>query len=247
MMSFYQKEYGVRFSQGYGMTETSPLVSLGSLAARYADAQLDEAGQFANVTVAGSITPCVEMRLVDPEDFSKEVPQDGESTGELLMRGPWVTDRYYLEDFPDRFSDGWLASGDIAAIKDGVLMIRDRSKDLIKSGGEWISSKDVEMSLAEVPWLEQCALIGVAHPKWDERPIVVASTKGTPPATAEQRLAEVRAPLSHFPKYALPDDVVVWDALPMTGTGKISKKDIRVRLKEEGYVLPDLRKGTSKL
>lgn len=248
MMKWYLDEYSVRFSQGWGMTETSPMGTFGKAVATYAHTQLDGEAQFANVTVAGIPSVGVELKVVDVEDFSKDLPHDGVAQGELLARGPWVTERYFNRDDDEvarKFHDGWLATGDVASIQDGALVIRDRSKDLIKSGGEWISSKDLENHIVSLPWVNLCAVVATAHPKWEERPVVVVVPMSGCGKTPEEMLKDVQAHCaSQFAKYEVPDDVIVWDELPLTGTGKVSKLDIRTRLKREGYQLPELRKAS---
>ena len=248
MMKWYLDEWGVRFAQGWGMTETAPLGTTGRGVSTYRHSLMTEQEQFSNVTVAGIPSPGLQLKLVDPEDFSKELPQDGKAQGELLVRGPWVTTRYYnryddaaTSKFP---GNGWLATGDIASISHGALIIRDRSKDVIKSGGEWVSSIDLENHIVALPEVAQCAVVAQPHPRWDERPVaVVILTPGTTPS-AEALLATVRDHCaSQFAKYELPDDVLVWTELPLTGTGKISKKDIRKKMEAEGYLLPDLRRA----
>ena len=243
MMKWFKKHWDVQFAQGWGMTETSPLGTTALPVSRYADLALSEDGAFENVQVAGTPAAAVELRIVDSEDLSRPLPCDGVAQGELLVRGPWVACTYFFgSEAGGTFVQpgGWLATGDIASIDAlGRLLIRDRSKDVIKTGGEWISSKDLENAVAEVPGVAQCAVVAQPHPKWDERPVVLlVLADPARPVT----LAAVRAHCAAtFAKFQLPDDLVVWDALPLTGTGKVSKKDIRDKLKEIGYVLPDLR------
>ncbi len=229
------------------MTETAPLGSTGRGTTTFAHSLMTEAEQFGNVAMAGVPAAGIELKIVDPEDFSKPLPHDGVAQGELLCKGPWVTARYYNR-YDDKalsqFHDGWLATGDIASIKNGSLIIRDRSKDVIKSGGEWISSIDLENHIVALPYLSQVSVVAQPHPKWDERPVAIAVLNKAVPLPAGSLLEAVRAHCaSKFAKYELPDEVLVWEELPVTGTGKISKKDIRDKLKNGGYVLPDLRKA----
>merc|ERR1719464_936472 len=191
---------------------------------------------------AGILQPGLKWKLVNTEDFTKDVPKDGKSVGDLLIKGPWVTERYFRVDAKDKFHEGWLVTGDISSIDPTeVMKIEDRSKDLIKSGGEWISSIDVENKCLELACFQMCAVVGVPHPKWRERPILVGVMKEKTEAPA---IDKVRSHLAaHFAKFQLVDDLVIWDALPMTGTGKISKKGIREKLKAEKYVLPDLKEA----
>lgn len=188
---------------------------------------------------------------------SERVAEDGVQTGELVVRGPWVTGDYYNHPTAtdDAFvqldgtgDDPWLRTGDIASMESGgAIAICDRAKDLIKSGGEWISSADLEGHATAIEGISLAAVVGRPHPKWDERPIVVAvvdgDSAGGAGTTAEELLAALRAHLEEhgFARYELPDDVVLWDALPLTGTGKLDKKVVRTKLDAEGYVLPSLR------
>jgi fatty-acyl-CoA synthase len=207
--------------------------------ARWSDTQLSNEEQFANVTKQGLPVATIQLKIVDPEDFTKTLPNDGKTAGELMSRGPHITAEYYNSPQPSKFLDGWMATGDVASITaDGVMQIRDRSKDVIKSGGEWISSQDLEKHINGHPSIATAAVVAVAHPKWDERPVAVLVLKPGKTVT----LKEVRDFMgTNFAKYELVDDVLIWDEMPMTGTGKISKKDIRERMTKEKYVLPSLR------
>ena len=164
------------------------------------------------------------MKIVDEE--GRELPWDGKASGELKVRGPWVCSGYFrIESSSSHDADGWFATGDVAAIHpNGFLQITDRAKDVIKSGGEWISSVDLENCACGHPDVLMAAAIGVRHPKWDERPILlVVPRQGHTPAR-DSVLAHIA---EHFAKWQLPDEVIVVDSLPMTATGKISKKDLR--------------------
>ena len=161
-----------------------------------------------------------------------------ETSGELFVRGPAIVSGYYRNEEASHRQidrDGWFATGDVAKITpDGWLVIVDRTKDLVKSGGEWISSIDLENAAMACKGLAQCAVIGVPHPKWNERPLLVAvKAPGADPTKAE--VLDLLA--SKIAKWQLPDDVVFVDALPMTATGKISKKDLRARFAD--YKLPE--------
>jgi len=243
MMGWYKDQYGCEFVQVYGLTETNPLMTVARFKTKYEHRKWTEAQQFQSVTKAGVISPGVEVKLVSPEDYSKEVPQDGKSVGELLTRGATITGSYYRNPKVGNFPDGWMATGDIASVDaGGVVTISDRAKDLIKSGGEWISSIDIEVAVTAVQGVAQCSVVGIPHPRWDERPVAVVVPHAGKTVTTEQ----VRKSLSKgFAKYQLPDEVLIWKELPMTGTGKIDKKLIRKMLAEQGYKLPDLR--TAKL
>jgi fatty-acyl-CoA synthase len=250
MMSWYKREYGVQFTQGWGMTETSPMGSNGKAQSKFKHIAWSEEQQFANVSVAGIPAAGLEMRIVDSDDFTHALPTDGNAQGELLVRGPWVTSRYHKIDKPEAFvKGGWLATGDVASIDpDGNLIIRDRSKDVIKSGGEWISSIDLEKFIIAMKArngtglvFSMVAVVAQPHPKWDERPVaVVVLAPGASPT--EATTARVRAFCAgSFAKYELVDDVLLWEEFPMTGTGKVDKKAIRAKLATDGYRLPSLR------
>jgi fatty-acyl-CoA synthase len=209
------------------MTEMSPLGTVCSL--RPEMEKLSPAQRHAIQTKAGHGIFGVEMKIVD--DDGKELPWDGVTSGELKVRGNWVCSGYYgLDDSPAHDQDGWFATGDVAAIgPDGFLQITDRAKDVIKSGGEWISSVDLENCACGHPDVLMAAAIGVRHPKWEERPILlVVARQGCTPAR-DSILAHIA---EHFAKWQLPDDVVVVESLPMTATGKISKKDLRTKFRD---------------
>ncbi|MEE9281382.1 MAG: long-chain fatty acid--CoA ligase [Myxococcota bacterium] len=237
MMRWYWDELGVEMIQGWGMTETNPLGTLSRKLAKRAHRALSDDEQFENVAKAGLLMPGLEMEIVD-DDF-ESLPHDGEAVGELLIRGPWICAEYYNDPQPDKFHDGWLVTGDVARIDaEQYLIIADRSKDLIKSGGEWISSVDVENHIVALPGVAQAAVVAQPHPKWDERPVaLVVRAEGSEVAAEAIREHCAKA----FAKWQLPDDVLFWDELPLTSTGKLDKKAIRARLQAEGYSLPDQR------
>jgi fatty-acyl-CoA synthase len=237
MMRWYWEHYGIEMVQGWGMTETNPLGTLSRKVAKRSHTKLTEDQQFENVAKAGLLMPGLEMEIFD-EDW-KPLPHDGESVGELLVRGPWIAAEYYNDPQPDKFHDGWLVTGDIAKIDaEEYLMIADRSKDLIKSGGEWISSVDLENHIVSLDGVSQAAVVAQPHPKWDERPVALVILVEGSNVTGElilEHCAEV------FAKWQLPDDVVFVSQIPLTSTGKIDKKKIRAELDEQRYRLPDLR------
>jgi fatty-acyl-CoA synthase len=171
----------------------------------------------------------IEMKVVD--DDGKELPWDGKSAGELKVRGNWVCSGYFgLDHSPSHDADGWFATGDVAVINpDGFLQITDRAKDVIKSGGEWISSVDLENCACGHPEVLMAAAIGVRHPKWEERPLLLVVPRQGCRPTRDSVLAHIA---DHFAKWQLPDEVILVEALPMTATGKISKKDLRVKYAE---------------
>jgi fatty-acyl-CoA synthase len=166
----------------------------------------------------------VAMKVVDDE--GRELPWDGHSAGELKVRGPWVCSGYYrLEHSDAHAEDGWFATGDVATIHpNGFLQITDRAKDVIKSGGEWISSVDLENCACGHPDVLMAAAIGVRHPKWEERPVLLVVPRQGCTPQRESVLAHLAA---HFAKWQLPDEIIVVDALPLTGTGKINKRELR--------------------
>jgi len=174
----------------------------------------------------------VDMKIVDGE--GKELPWDGRTFGDLLVRGPWIIDQYFKAEGVSPLVDGWFPTGDVATIDaDGFMQITDRSKDVIKSGGEWISSIDVENVAMAHPAVAMAACIGMPHPKWDERPIVVVALKPGAELSREDLLAFYEGKIA---KWQTPDDVVFVPAIPLGATGKMMKVSLREQLK--GYTLP---------
>ncbi len=167
----------------------------------------------------------VELRCVDLGDPSVVLPRDGKTSGALQIRGPWVVKRYFKADKDAVDADGWFDTGDVALLHpDGTLQLTDRTKDVIKSGGEWISSVELENAAVGHPGVAEAAAIGIYHPKWDERPLLVVVRK----PHNDLGEAELRDYLGqHVAKWWVPDEVAFVDELPHTGTGKISKKDLR--------------------
>ena len=217
---------GQPMMQGWGMTEISPVGSQSLLRAEYLDA--DAEAQMDIRVTAGMAVAGLEWRVVSPETGEAQ-PWDGESSGELEIRGPWVARQYYRTDEPGtQFSpDGWLRTGDVAVISpDGYMKIVDRTKDLVKSGGEWISSVDLENEIMAMPGVAEAAVIGVPHPKWSERPlaIVVPASEGS--VSRDDVLDFLRTRVS---SWQLPDDVVFVEEIPKTSVGKFSKKTLRER------------------
>jgi len=237
LMRWFWETLDIEMVQGWGMTETNPLGTLSRKVAKRAHVQLSEDEQFRNVEKAGLLMPGLEMEIFDDEQ--RPLPHDGVAVGELAVRGPWVCAEYYNDPQPEKFRDGWLLTGDVARIdSEEYLIIADRSKDLIKSGGEWISSVDVENRIAGLAGVAQAAVVAQPHPRWDERPVALVVRDGSCDVTAEQ----VRTHCSEvFARWQLPDDVLFRDALPLTSTGKLDKKAIRAELATTGYRLPDLR------
>jgi acyl-CoA synthetase (AMP-forming)/AMP-acid ligase II len=222
LIEWFESNLGVEFIQAWGMTETSPLGTVTRLKPQMADwpreRQLDIKQR------AGLCAPGLEMRIVDGE--GKEVPRDGSSMGRLLIRGPWIASTYYREEpTEDKFPGGWLDTGDIATIDpEGYMSIADRSKDLIKSGGEWISSVDLENAIMAIPGVAEAAVIAVFHPKWQERPLACVVTSPGVTLTREEIHAHLE---QQFARWWLPDEVVFIETVPKTSVGKFDKKVLR--------------------
>jgi fatty-acyl-CoA synthase len=228
----FQRDYGVAVLHAWGMTETSPLGSFCSLKPEVAD--LPEAERIRTQLKVGHPPFTVDLDLRDDE--GGPVPWDGESRGRLVVRGPGVVGRYLGAEAPATDAAGWFDTGDVATLDAlGYVRIVDRTKDVIKSGGEWISSIDLENVAVGHPDVAEAAAIGVAHPKWGERPVLaVVPRKGAAP-TREAILDHMAA---RFARWQLPDDVIFLDELPHTATGKLSKLTLRELLAEQGYRLP---------
>jgi len=240
MMRWYWQEHGIEMIQGWGMTETNPLGTLSRKVAKRSHLTLSEDQQFDNIAKAGLASPGLEIEIFD--EHWETLPHDGEAVGELLIRGPWICSEYYNDPQPEKFHDGWLVTGDVAKIdREEYLIIADRSKDLIKSGGEWISSVDLENHIVALPGVRQAAVVAQPHPKWDERPVALVILLEGANVTKDLILdhcAEI------FAKWQLPDDVIFVHEIPLTSTGKIDKKVIRSQLASEDYLLPDLRSAS---
>jgi fatty-acyl-CoA synthase len=220
----YRMEFGIPILQAWGMTETSPLASLARPLERMRDWDEDRITDVVR-SQAGLPVPGVEVTIRD--DAGNDVAFDGETMGELLVRGPWVIDEYLYGEGPDRFTeDGWFRTGDVAiGSPDGYFVIADRSKDLIKSGGEWISSVDMEAAIMGMPDVAEAAVVAIPDPKWQERPLACV----VPRPGATVTLEDVRAHLSAngFAKWQLPDRIELIDAVPKTTVGKFDKKVLR--------------------
>ncbi len=237
LIRWYWDKLGVEMIQGWGMTETSPLATLSRRVMKRSQLKLSEDEQFENVAKAGQVMPGLELDIFD-EEF-KRVPHDGESVGEILIRGPWICSEYYNDPQPEKFHDGWLLTGDVGKIDpEEYVIIADRSKDLVKSGGEWISSVDLENDIVGIDGVAQACVVAQPHPRWDERPIALL-------VLAEGANVSKDTVLTHcakkFAKWQLPDDVLIVDSIPLTSTGKMDKKVVRADLEQSGYKLPDLR------
>lgn len=229
LMRAYAEDYGIKVQQAWGMTEMSPLGTYCSLKKKHD--KLSKEDQFAIEVKQGRAIYGVDLKIVDGE--GKELPRDGKTSGDLLVRGQWIIDRYYrLEKSP--LVDGWFPTGDVGTLDpDGYLQITDRSKDVIKSGGEWISSIDLENLAMSHPGVAMAAVIGVYHPKWDERPLLVVVKKPGAEVTAAELIKFYDGKIA---KWWTPDDVQFIDALPLGATGKVQKNKLREQFKD--YKLP---------
>ena len=235
MITAFQDEYGVSVLHAWGMTEMSPLGTLCTLKNKHLQMGKDE--QMHILQKQGRAIYGVDMKIVGAD--GKEQPWDGKSYGDLLVRGPWILDSYYKGESPlvkDEQGRGWFPTGDVATIDpDGFMQITDRSKDVIKSGGEWISSIDIENIAMAHPAVAMAACVGMPHPKWDERPIVVVALRPGAQVTREELLKFYEGKTA---KWQIPDDVVFVDAIPLGATGKMLKTRLREQL--AGYQLPGL-------
>ena len=229
----YRAKIGLPILQAWGMTETSPVASVGHIKSTLADRPDEE---LADLRAAiGLPLVGVEARVIDPETMER-VAADGEASGELQVRGPWIAREYYDDErSPQSFTDdGWLKTGDVASVDaEGYLRIVDRTKDVVKSGGEWISTVELENEIMGHPDVAEAAVIGVPHPKWGERPLACVVAKPGKDVTKEDLLGFLEGKVA---KWWLPDDVVFIEEVPKTSVGKFSKKDLRARF--EGYELP---------
>jgi fatty-acyl-CoA synthase len=222
--------YGVEVIHAWGMTEMSPLGSACTLKPEYAalrgDARLDIQ------ETQGHAPFLVEMKITD--DSGKTLPWDGKTFGRLKVRGPCVARAYYHEEGSILDEDGFFETGDVATIdRYGYMRITDRAKDVIKSGGEWISSIDLENLAVGHPKVAEAAVIGVKHPKWGERPLLVVVLKKDATATRDEILSFMKGKIANW---WMPDEVVFVDAIPHTATGKIQKMALREQFKD--FVLP---------
>jgi fatty-acyl-CoA synthase len=230
MIEAFEETYGVEVFHAWGMTEMTPLGTLGSLSA--GAIALDRAAQIDLKCKQGRAIFGVELRLVDDE--GRELPRDGEAFGRLMVRGPWIVEGYFRGD-GGRILDGqgWFDTGDVATIDPmGYMQIVDRSKDVIKSGGEWISSIELENVAVGCPGVAEAAVIGVPHPRWDERPLLIVIRKDGATVSAD----EIRDYLDgRIAKWWMPDAIEFVDSIPHTATGKIQKTVLREQFR--GYRL----------
>lgn len=227
MIDWFEANLGVNFIQAWGMTETSPLGTVTRLKPKMKDWPRDK--QLDVKQRAGIYAPGLKLRIVD--DAGNEVAHDGVAMGRLLIKGPWIAATYYKEDpSPEKFPDGWLDTGDVATLDaEGYMAIADRSKDLVKSGGEWISSVDLENAIMAIPDVAEAAVIAAFHPKWQERPLACVVIKQGATLTKEQIYDHLG---KSFAKWWMPDDIVFIEAVPKTSVGKFDKKVLREQFKD---------------
>jgi fatty-acyl-CoA synthase len=220
LIEWFARERGIRVVQGWGMTETNPVASTSILKPHMEEWDLED--QLDRLETAGIPVMGLQVKIVD--EVGEELPHDGEAFGELLIRGPWIAAEYYRDDRSDlSFEDGWLRTGDVCKITpEGYIKITDRAKDVIKSGGEWISSLDLENALMSHPAVAEATVVGLKHLKWQERPaaFVVKASE----VSEEDLMEHLR---SRVAKWWLPDRVVFIAEIPKTGTGKFDKKVVR--------------------
>jgi fatty-acyl-CoA synthase len=228
------EDRGIELVHAWGMTEMSPIGSVANMRASMRSADFDT--QIEKKKKQGLMVPGLEFRVVD--DDGEEVPWNGEDFGELWVKGPWVTEEYFErpEANEHEFEDGFLKTGDIVTVdEEGYIQIVDRAKDVIKSGGEWISSVELENALMAHDDVTEATVIGVPHERWQERPVAfVVPAGGADVDALEDELLDMLR--EDFPKWWLPDDVVEIDEIPKTATGKFSKKDLREEYADESLV-----------
>ncbi len=231
MIETFKRDYNVDVLHAWGMTEMSPLGTINTPKAKHLTMSKEQ--QDAVKTKQGRILFGVEMKIVD--DSGKELPKDGKAFGDLLVRGPWITSGYFKGEGGDPLRPGgWFPTGDVATLDpDGYMQITDRSKDVIKSGGEWISSIDLENAAMAHPAVAEAAVIGIRHPKWDERPLLIILKKPGAEVGRDELLDFLKDKIA---KWWLPDDVAFVETIPHTATGKILKTKLREDFRD--YRLP---------
>jgi fatty-acyl-CoA synthase len=222
LIEWFHDERNIDVVQAWGMTETNPVASVAVLNPRQRASGRNE--QLDLLETAGVRAPGLEMRIVDDEGL--DLPHDGEAAGELLIRGPWIAAEYLRDPrSAETVVDGWLRTGDVCKITpEGFVRIADRAKDVIKSGGEWISSIDVENAIMAHPAIAEATVVGLTHPHWQERPVAFVVLKPCA-AVTEDELKRFLEPM--MAKWWLPDRMIVIDEIPKTGTGKFDKKVVR--------------------
>ena len=226
MIRKFELDYGVELIHGWGMTEMSPIGSTGKM--KYATSGLDQEARLKLKEKQGRAPYLVEMKIVD--DDGRELPRDGATAGHLLVKGPCISKGYFKLDESILTEDGWFDTGDIANIDElGYMQITDRDKDVIKSGGEWISSIVVENVAVGCPGVAEAAVIGLPHPKWTERPLLIIQREAGADIDAAAVLAYLDGKIA---KWWMPNDVVFVDEIPHTATGKIQKMDLRKKFRD---------------
>ncbi len=230
LMEGFRRDFGVWITHAWGMTETSPLGTFGNERPQLLELPPEE--ELNTRLKQGLPAPFVEVRIVDAE--GRELPHDGVAFGELQVRGPWVVKGYHNDPRnAEALMDGWFRTGDVATIDpEGYLQLVDRTKDVVKSGGEWISSVDLENAIMMHPGVLEAAVIGIAHPIWQERPLACVVTKPGVTLTAGDIIASIK---SRFATWWLPNDVTFIDAVPKTSVGKFDKKVLRERFKDHRW------------
>jgi fatty-acyl-CoA synthase len=219
LMEGFQERFGVPMIQGWGMTETSPLCTVSHPPRPFDEGDLDWRLK------AGRIVPGVELRIVAPD--GRVLPNDGESQGEIEVRGPWITGSYYRDAAPEKFDDGWLRTGDVGTLDEyGFLEIRDRLKDVIKSGGEWISSVELENEIMGHADVLEAAVVAVSDPKWEERPLAAVVRRPGADLGPDELCAFLEPRVA---KWWIPERWVFLEELPKTSVGKFDKKELRAR------------------
>jgi fatty-acyl-CoA synthase len=230
MLRLFQEKYGVQVLHAWGMTEMSPLGTVCTFKGKHG--ALDDEARTALQYKQGRVIFGVDMKIVDSDGC--ELPWDGKAFGDLLVRGPWVLREYFRQETSplqrDERGQGWFPTGDVATIDpDGYMQITDRSKDVIKSGGEWISSIDIENIAVSHPAVAMAACIAAVHPKWDERPLLVVVRKPGAEVSREELLAFYAGKVA---RWQVPDDVVFVDSIPLGATGKMLKTRLREQFKD---------------
>ncbi|MGE0442137.1 MAG: long-chain fatty acid--CoA ligase [Gemmatimonadales bacterium] len=230
LMEGFRKDFGVWITHAWGMTELAPIGTICKLKPHQEDLPYGE--QLAYRLKQGVPVPLVEVRIVDEQ--GKPLPHDGKAFGELQVRGPWISSSYYNDDrSPASFQDGWFRTGDVANIDpEGFVQLVDRTKDVVKSGGEWISSVELENAIMLNPKVAEAAVIGVSHPKWTERPLACVVPKPGMELTPGEVIATIK---DRFATWWLPNDVVFIEAVPKTSVGKFDKKVLRERFKDHQW------------
>jgi fatty-acyl-CoA synthase len=233
LMETFEQRYGVRIVQAWGMTETSPLAAVAHPPASVELGTPDEMDWRAKT---GRVVGGVELRIVD--DQGVPMPWDGEAVGEIEVRGPWITASYYRDPSPEKFDNGWLRTGDVGSVTpEGFVQITDRAKDVIKSGGEWISSVELENLLMAHPDVVEASVIGVPDPRWDERPLACVVKK---PGCSVDAAALAAFLSGHVAKWQVPERWAFIDEVPKTSVGKFDKKVLRARHEHDELMIETL-------